>query len=171
MFYLPERDLLSLAHSLEAHLKVAAQMPFSGSRNSGETDLSGASSVDGANAVGEVADTMGIRKVLQQRCFQISDGERRRAELAVALLRGPACLLADQPFASIAPADRAVVANALRELAGQGCAVIVTGHDVTDVLALADSVTWMAVGTTHQLGTPEGARSHDQFVRGYLGSR
>jgi ABC-type branched-subunit amino acid transport system ATPase component len=47
----------------------------------------------------------------------------------------------------------------------------VTDHDVTDVLALADSVTWMAAGTTHQLGTPEEARSHDQFVREYLGRR
>ncbi len=79
---------------------------------------------------------MGIAHVMRQRSFQISGGERRRAELA-----------------------------------GQGSAVVVTGHDVTDLLAVADDVTWMVAGTTHQLGTPAEARRHDQFVREYLGSR
>ena len=160
VFYLPERGLLSPGHTVERHLMVAA-------RSSGSLDRLGAP--DRTEDQAAVVERMGIAHVMGQRSFQISGGERRRAELAVALLRGPLCLLADEPFAGIAPADRAVVATALRELAAQGGAVVVTGHDVTDVLAVADNVTWMAAGTTHQLGTPEEARNHHQFVREYLG--
>ncbi len=162
VFYLPERDLLSPAHTLERHLKIAASFPRPASLPEA-TDLA-------CDHVA-VAERMGIAQVLGQRCFEISGGERRRAELALAFLRSPLCLLADEPFAGITPVDRAVVAGALRDLAGRGCAVVVTGHDVEDVLAVADTVTWMAAGTTHHLGTPEEARRHDQFVREYLGSR
>ncbi len=162
VFYLPERDLLSPAHSVEGHLKAAARAARPESPRHGGDPFGDHLSV---------AERVGIAHIVGQRCFQISGGERRRAELALALLRRPTCLLADEPFAGITPTDRAAVARALRELAGQGCAVVVTGHDVTDVLALADTVTWMVAGTTHQLGTPEEARSHHQFVREYLGSR
>ena len=80
-----------------------------------------------------------------------------------------------QPLAEVALAEeletsRVTVRVALRELAERGSAVVVTGHDVTDLLAVADNVTWMVAGTTHQLRTPEEARDHDQFVREYLES-
>ena len=161
VFYLPERDLLLPAHTLERHLKAAALVPLPTRRRT-------------EHRFGDplqISERMGIAEIVGQRCFQISGGERRRAELALAFLRCPRCLLADEPFAGITPADRVAISGALRELARQGCAVVITGHDVADVLAVADTVTWMAAGTTHQLGTPEEARRHDQFVREYLGSR
>ncbi len=164
VFYLPDRDLLSPGHTVERHLKAAAA-----ARVLGPAHRSGVADHGGDHLA--IAERMGIAHVMRQRPFQISGGERRRAELALALLRGPRCLLADEPFAGVTPADRATVARALRELAGQGTAVVVTGHDVTDLLAVADNVTWMVAGTTHQLGTAEEARGHDQFVREYLGPR
>lgn len=150
VFYLPHRGLLSSAHSLRRHLEPVAGQ-------AGAADLS------------ELVGRLKISHVLDQKPHQVSGGERRRAELAIALLRRPTCLLADEPFAGVTPKDRIVVADALRELAEGGCAVVITGHDVNDVLALADDVTWMVAGTTHQLGTPEQARAHHQFVREYLG--
>ena len=162
VFYLPERDLLSPAHTVLRHLQVAARAPGPASR--------GRATAPSGDPLA-IAERMGIAEILYQRCFQISGGERRRAELAIAFLRTPLCLLADEPFAGITPTDRTVIAAALRELAERGCAVVITGHDVDDVWAVADTVTWMAAGTTHQLGAPEEARRHDQFVREYLGSR
>lgn len=160
VFYLPARDLLSPAHTIDRHLKAAALVPLPARRRTEQC----------AGEPLEIAERMGIAQIVRQRCFQISGGERRRAQLALALLRCPRCLLADEPCAGITPADRVAVSETLRELARQGCAVVITGHDVADVLAVADTVTWMAAGTTHQLGTPEEARRHDQFVREYLGS-
>jgi ABC-type lipopolysaccharide export system ATPase subunit len=46
---------------------------------------------------------------------------------------------------------------------------LITGHEVHDLMALADQIIWMTAGTTHGLGSPEDAMVHDQFRREYLG--
>ncbi|HEX8831356.1 MAG TPA: LPS export ABC transporter ATP-binding protein, partial [Longimicrobium sp.] len=99
-----------------------------------------------------------------------SGGERRRAEIAAAWIRAPRCLLADEPFAGIDPADADVVAEAFREMARQGCAIVITGHEVRQLLDTADDIVWMAAGTTHGMGTPEKAVQHEQVRREYLGA-
>ena len=53
--------------------------------------------------------------------------------------------------------------------AGPGAAIVLTGHEVPDLLALADDVVWLTAGTTHGLGSPAAAITHDQFRREYLG--
>jgi ABC-type lipopolysaccharide export system ATPase subunit len=63
------------------------------------------------------------------------------------------------------------VAAALRSRADAGAAILVTGHEVEDLLDLADEVIWMVPGTTHGLGTPEEAARHAQFRLEYLGTR
>lgn len=105
----------------------------------------------------------------ESRPRKLSGGERQRASLALALLRRPVCLLADEPFAGVAPGDRPAVGGALRRLAEEGCGVAVSGHDVDDLLAVAHDVVWMTGGTTHQLGPPEKAVKHHGFRRDYLG--
>jgi ABC-type lipopolysaccharide export system ATPase subunit len=93
----------------------------------------------------------------------------RRAEVAVAVARNPVCLLADEPFAGIAPTDQARIARVLRRLRDRGCALVVTGHEVPEMLDIADEVVWMTAGTTHGLGTPAQAAASNQFRREYLG--
>jgi ABC-type multidrug transport system ATPase subunit len=149
LFFVPDRGLLSRRLNLRAQLELYADA-FGGS-------------------VDEAARAEGIHHLLEQRTVQISGGEERRAELALARLRGPRCLLADEPFAGLSPLDRGRVSSDLREHAAAGVAVIVTGHEVEDLLAVADEVIWMVAGTTHVLGSPEAARNHHQFRREYLG--
>ncbi len=107
--------------------------------------------------------------LLDHRRGQMSGGEKRRAELSLVLSRRPRCLLADEPLAGIAPADREVISGALRALADDGCAVLVTGHDVESLMSFSDDVIWVVSGTTHWLGTPASARDHFQFRQEYLG--
>ena len=99
----------------------------------------------------------------------MSGGERRRCELALALARGPRCLIADEPLNEIEPRDRPLVTESIRTLADGGAAVLVTGHQAEDLLELADEVIWIAAGTTHGLGSPAEARAHGRFRRDYLG--
>jgi ABC-type multidrug transport system ATPase subunit len=101
--------------------------------------------------------------------LQLSVGEQRRAELALAMIAAPRCLLADEPFAAIDPSDREVVAAALRDLALSGCAIIISGHEVAQVMRVADDVVWMVAGTTTWLGAPDAAAKNEQFQREYLG--
>jgi ABC-type multidrug transport system ATPase subunit len=119
----------------------------------------------------DVVERLRLEEFLDRRPPQLSGGERQRASLALAILRQPDCVLADEPFAGVAPKDRPLIAVALRELRSAGAAVVVSGHDVEDLFEVSDEVVWMVGGTTHDLGDPREAAKHDQFRREYLGPR
>jgi len=151
LFYLPERNLLSPAFTIGQHLQAVSRLV----RDS-----------DVVHAV----ESLRIGDLLDRKPRTLSGGERRRCEVTVALARNPRCLLADEPYLGIMPTDAELITRAFRELASQGCAVLVTGHEVRTLLALADEVLWQTAGTTHHIGTVEQAGEHHQFRREYLGS-
>ena len=150
LFYLPDHDVLSPSFPVVRQLALL-QRRF-----------------DGAD-VDEALTAAGIAHVADRRPPSLSGGELRRAEFAAALVRRPACLLADEPFRGVAPRDAEVLTAVLRRLAADGCAVVLTGHEVPTLLATADHVTWCTGGTTSELGPPAAARVHDAFRREYLG--
>jgi ABC-type multidrug transport system ATPase subunit len=152
LFHLPERGLLprnrrvlSLLEMVAHRFRTATELPAAIRRFRLDALLDG------------LPDTL-------------SGGEARRVELAVAWLRNPLCLLADEPLMGIAPKDAEEVSHALRTLAERGCALVISGHEVPLLLDLADEVVWVVAGTTHSLGTPAQAREHWQFSREYLGA-
>ena len=112
-----------------------------------------------------------VGHLLERRPGSLSGGELRRAELALAIARMPTVLIADEPYRGITPADHDDLTDLFQALAADGCAVVVTGHEVPALLAAADHVTWCTDGTTYELGTPEQACEHGAFRRGYLGPR
>jgi len=150
LFYLPDLGLLSRRRTLAWHLSLFQE-----------------------RFPGEVKDripaSLGVEELMRKTVWEMSGGEERRAELALAWPRGPSCLLADEPLAGLAPKSKELVADVIRTMADEGCAVVVTGHDVRPLMELADQIVWMVAGTTHGLGSPEDARSHHQFRREYLG--
>lgn len=116
-----------------------------------------------------VLHRLGIADLESAECGTFSGGERRRAELALALLRRPACLLLDEPFRGIDPRDVEMLQSVVRALAASGCAVVLTGHEMNNLLATADAVIWLHEGTTHLLGPPAQALEDWRFSRDYLG--
>jgi ABC-type lipopolysaccharide export system ATPase subunit len=150
LFYLPDHGLLSRRRTLGWHLRMIREQYGSEARDA----LPGALKAD---------------ELLKKTVWQMSGGEERRAELAVAWVRRPSCLLADEPVAGIAPKDQELVGGILTTMAREGCAIVVTGHDVRPLMEISDHVVWMVAGTTHSLGTPAEARAHEQFRREYLG--
>jgi lipopolysaccharide export system ATP-binding protein len=151
LFYLPDRDLLSRRMTVREQIR-AVEWQFGGSRTA------------------EIIERLGVSRLLGQTPVELSGGERRRAEMAAAWIRAPRCLLADEPFAGINPSDAEVIAEAFRRMAQQGCAILITGHEVRQLLDTADDIVWMVAGATHGMGTPEEAIQHEQFRREYLGS-
>ena len=151
LFYLPDRDLLSGRLTVREQIR-AVEWRFGGSRTA------------------EILERLGISRLLGQTPVELSGGERRRAEIAAAWIRAPRCLLADEPFAGINPSDAEVIADAFRGMAREGCAIVITGHEVRQLLDTADDIVWMAAGTTHGMGAPEEAVRHEQFRREYLGA-
>lgn len=150
LFYLPQDPLLSPT------LTVRKQ-------------LEGIAKIFASDQFDAVIDALELRDVLDQWPVTLSGGERRRIDIAAALIRRPLCLLADEPLARIDPQDRELIARAFHGLAGRGTAVVFTGHEVEDVFAAADDVVWVTSGTTHSLGSPAEARTNHAFRRDYLG--
>jgi ABC-type multidrug transport system ATPase subunit len=125
--------------------------------------------VFGNGSVTEALHTMRLDACAAQFVHQLSGGERRRADVAVALVRSPACLLADEVFRDVAPLDSELIGQSLRLLAMNGCAVIITGHEVPYLMRFSDHITWCTSGTTLELGSPAAAERHDAFRAAYLG--
>lgn len=151
VFFLPvDRSALSRTLTLRQHLDALR-------RRFGTGD---------AQAVLQELDVVHL---LDRSRESFSGGELRRAELALALAREPVCLLADEPFLGISPADAERFAAAFRALAARGAAVVLTGHEVPPVFAAADRVVWLTEGTTRLLGSPREAERDHAFRRGYLG--
>jgi len=150
LYYLPERNLLSSAFTLREHFRAVRRL------------------VPESNVEGAV-ELLRLGEFIDRKPRALSGGERRRAEIAIALARRPICLVADEPYMGIMPTDTELITRAFRELAGQGCGVLVTGHEVRTLLDLADEVIWQTAGTTHHIGTPEQAQRNHQFRREYLG--
>ena len=152
LFYLPDRRLLS------RRMRFGDQLDLIRTRF-------------GVGDPGEIIKQLEVGRFLDAFPDQMSGGELRRAELALALSRRPTCLIADEPLTEIEPKDRALIMEMLRIQAASNTAVLITGHEVRDLLSLSHEVIWMTAGTTHGLGSPEEARAHDQFRREYLGPR
>ena len=150
LFFLPDHDLLSNAFTVGDQLEMFRDR-------------------FGGRSVHESAACVGIDRHLGKRPDQLSGGELRRAELAAVFVRQPTCLLADEPYRGIAPIDAEHLTSLFRELADNGVAVVVTGHEVPTLLDAAQHVTWCTSGTTYELGPPDVARRHEGFRDDYLG--
>jgi ABC-type multidrug transport system ATPase subunit len=147
--YLPDRDLLSPTFSVREHLDCAV-------RRWGGTGLE------------EVLLMTGLQDCLAQRSSALSEGLRRRAELAIALVRRPVCLLADEPYRGLAPYGAETLSTVLRRMASARCGIVITGHEVPMLWSVADRVVWCTDGTTYDLGTPASAAEDWRFRREYL---
>lgn len=149
LFFLPDRDLLSPQVSVRRQIAaLVARFPESRPAR-----------------LDRLVPEPGL---LDRRPWELSGGERRRAEVGFGGARAPSVLVADEPLRGLAPLDAHAVADYLRALSAEGCAVLVTGHEARALLDVADHVVWMTGGTTHHLGTREVALAHDQFVSNYL---
>lgn len=129
LFYLPDHELLSEAFSLGEQLRFY-QERFR------------------RRSVAEAAAMANVTHLLDRRPQSLSGGELRRAKLSLVLVRRPDCLLADEPYRGIAPVDHEALTHLFRLLADDGCAVVVTGHEVPILLAAADHITWVAEQST-----------------------
>lgn len=151
VFYLPDAGALSSAITIADQLAMMSE------------------AFSGGDAPAEALERLGVAQHASMRVHTLSGGERRRAEVAAIFVRRPSVLLADEPLRGIAPIDQERLLESFRLLAGEGCAVVITGHDVEALLDGADHVTWCTSGTTYELGAPALARQHDAFRRDYLG--
>ncbi len=94
----------------------------------------------------ELLEQMGIAARAHAMPHELSGGEAQRVAIARALAMGPQVLLMDEPTASLDPARRGDLAAILRQLADDGCALLIASHDEEFVRGCAHRVLTMAEG-------------------------
>ena len=99
----------------------------------------------------------------------LSHGEQRQLEIAMALATRPRLLLLDEPMAGMGTEEAARMLRILRDLK-QELTIVLIEHDMEAVFALADRITVLVYGRVLATGTPAAIRADDEVRSAYLGA-
>lgn len=106
----------------------------------------------------------------EARASQLSQGDRKRLEMAMALALDPRLLLLDEPTAGMSPAETAETVELVRDLwRRHGCAVLLTEHDMSVIFGLASRITVLHQGRVLVSGEPDAIASDPRVLEVYLG--
>ncbi|HEY1765282.1 MAG TPA: LPS export ABC transporter ATP-binding protein [Opitutaceae bacterium] len=112
---------------------------------------------------------LGLEHVAKQMAYTLSGGERRRLEIARALVTQPHFLLMDEPFAAIDPISVAEVQKIILQLKKRGIGVIVTDHNVRETLRIVDRAYLIHEGRVLSEGSGEFLIRDPKARKFYLG--
>jgi len=112
---------------------------------------------------------LGIEGVQHQKAFTLSGGQRRRTEIARALVTKPRFLLLDEPFAGVDPIAVEDIQAIIADLRSKGIGILITDHNVRDTLSICDRAYLMSAGEIIVQGTSAEIVEHPDARRLYLG--
>lgn len=119
----------------------------------------------------EVLAELGLADMVNQRAADISYGDQRRLDLALALIGRPRVLLLDEPAAGLSIGESMALAALLRDLAERWrVTVLLVEHDMEVVFSICHQITVLHLGRILAEGTPDEVRRIPDVVTAYLGS-
>ena len=133
----------------------------------------GRSASDRARRVAELADELGLERLLDRRPAEISGGERQRVALGRALAYRPVLLLLDEPLAALDPNLAESVRDALARAIGiERTTVLFVTHDQSDALRMGDRVALLREGAIEQSGSPRELyrRPRTEYAANFFGT-
>ena len=151
--YLPQEASIFKDLSVEDNLMVAAQVGIKDKVKQEERIL-------------ELLDMFNIEPIRYRKGISLSGGERRRVEIARALVNEPKFLLLDEPFAGVDPIAVMDIQNVIKQLVSYGIGVLITDHNVRETLAVCDRAyvikagELLASGTSEEIGQNADVRTH-----------
>jgi lipopolysaccharide export system ATP-binding protein len=102
----------------------------------------------------QLLDEFRLGHVAKTPGYALSGGERRRTEIARALVIDPRFILLDEPFAGIDPLAVIDIQNIIVDLKNRGIGVLISDHNVRETLGVCDSAYILNDGTILEKGTP-----------------
>ncbi|MDA8253963.1 MAG: ABC transporter ATP-binding protein [Rhodospirillales bacterium] len=124
-----------------------------------------------ADTSDEVMAALNLAALAGQRAADISYGDQRRLDLALALVGRPRVLLLDEPAAGLSMGESLALAGLLRDLAAQWhVTVVIVEHDMDVIFAICNYLTVLHLGRILAEGRPEDVRGMPEVVTAYLGS-
>lgn len=151
--YLPQEASIFKDLSVEDNLMVAAQVSIKDKKAQEDRIL-------------ELLDMFNIEPIRYRKGISLSGGERRRVEIARALINEPKFLLLDEPFAGVDPIAVMDIQNVIQQLVSYDIGVLITDHNVRETLAVCDrayvikSGELLASGTSDEIGQNSDVRTH-----------
>ncbi|OGQ79657.1 MAG: LPS export ABC transporter ATP-binding protein [Deltaproteobacteria bacterium RIFCSPLOWO2_12_FULL_60_19] len=112
---------------------------------------------------------LGVYDLAKQKALTLSGGERRRVEIARALVLAPFFLLLDEPFTGIDPIAVGEIQKIIRQLTATGIGVLITDHNVRETLGICDRGYIVNDGTVLEEGNPDKIASSEKARKVYLG--
>jgi lipopolysaccharide export system ATP-binding protein len=119
----------------------------------------------------EVLHEFDLLRVADSLGEQLSGGERRRTEIARALLTEPRFLLFDEPFAGIDPIAVHELQRVIGKLRDRGLGILISDHAVRETLRICDRAVLLVEGRLLESGTPPQIAASERARAVYLGER
>ncbi|MBM7622938.1 LPS export ABC transporter ATP-binding protein [Sporohalobacter salinus] len=126
---------------------------------------------DDKEILNSLLDEFDIQDIRHQKGYTLSGGERRRAEIARALVTDPDYILLDEPFAGVDPIAVSDIQEIISYLRENGFGVLVTDHSVRETLEITDRAYIMHEGEILLSGTSEEIADSEIARKFYLGDK
>ncbi len=154
--YLPQESSIFKDLSVEDNLFMAAEAMKIDSK-------------EAENRIEDLLSLFNIEPIRKRLGIQLSGGERRRVEIARALVAKPKFLLLDEPFAGVDPIAVEDIQGIVRELIKLDMGVLITDHNVRETLGICDRAYVMRSGEMLSTGTSEEIKKDPNVIKYYLG--
>jgi lipopolysaccharide export system ATP-binding protein len=175
--FLDDEDITALPMYLRARkgLCLLPQEPSSFRKLSVEDNLLAIMEAIGDSkqgADGDPARTLrefGLEKLSSAKAYTLSGGERRRLEIARAMITHPEFILLDEPFTGIDPLAILDLQEIVRRLKARGLGLLLTDHSVREALKITDRAYIIDKGKIFKEGTPAEIVASGDVRKSYLG--
>ena len=154
--YLPQESSIFKDLSVEDNLMLAAQIVTNDKEEQNKR-------------VEELLELFNIEPIRQRMGVSLSGGERRRTEIARALVSQPKFLLLDEPFAGVDPIAVKDIQEIIHQLTKINIGVLITDHNVRETLQICDRAYVMKSGSLLASGTSDEIKNDVKVREHYLG--
>jgi lipopolysaccharide export system ATP-binding protein len=155
LVYLPQQHSVFLKASVYKNLYMVLQLYYD-KKNADRKAL-------------ELLDDFGLLSIKDSTAYQLSGGEKRRLEIARAMVMKPKFLFLDEPFTGIDPITIIEIQKIILKLRERGIGVIVTDHNVKDTFDITDKVYIIRKGRLLSSGHPSQVVKEEQTRLLFLG--
>jgi lipopolysaccharide export system ATP-binding protein len=117
----------------------------------------------------QLMEQFGIAHLRRSKAMSLSGGERRRLEIARALVSDPQIILLDEPFTGIDPVTIDSIQAIIRDLRDRGISILITDHQVRETLEITDRSYVIRAAQVLCHGRPREVLNHPEARKYYFG--
>lgn len=154
--YLPQESSIFKELSVEENLMLSAEIATKDKKQR-------------IHLIEEMLSAFNIEPIRARKGLSLSGGERRRVEIARALVKNPKFILLDEPFAGVDPLAVIDIQKIIEKLVSMNIGVLITDHNVRETLAVCDQAYVIKSGTLLTSGKASEIYDNELVRKHYLG--